>query len=487
MEKVQHVVADAGAFIRDAPLRNIGEKIYSLPEVVNEIKDKATKQRLQFLPYQIIFKQPSPESIRYVSDFARKTGDYRSLSAVDLKVMALAYQLEKEHVGTDHIKSAPEKKIEWNSSRRLLEKPTDIAGFYLKSDKTSSRTTSECVSEIDRSDHTGKTTDTSHDADSQSHDTDSQSHGSDIKADRTVSKSHDTDIENETSNDKQNLEKTNLSDKTDSENEKVLIEIKEQSDSNETCDKKDETEDSENKSKHNTFDGQVLPTDALQEESDSEEESEDNEDDDDGDGWITPANIREVKQKMGDVNTEIANVAVGCLTTDFAIQNVLIQMGLNVISVDGMLIKKAKSYVLRCFACMKITTTVTKQFCPWCGNNTLQKVSMTVEEDGSIKYFLSRRKPVSTRGTKYALPMPKGGKHGNNPILFEDQPLPQQRLSKKARQRMDVFDPDYIAGSCPFHVNDITSRASQLGIRGGNQGYKKRNPNEVKKHYGRRK
>lgn len=40
-----------------------------------------------------------------------KTGDYKSLSAVDLKVMALTYQLEKEFVGLDHIKSAPERKV----------------------------------------------------------------------------------------------------------------------------------------------------------------------------------------------------------------------------------------------------------------------------------------------------------------------------------------------------------------------------------------
>ena len=40
-----------------------------------------------------------------------KTGDYKSLSAVDIKVMALTYQLEKEFVGSDHIKSAPEKKV----------------------------------------------------------------------------------------------------------------------------------------------------------------------------------------------------------------------------------------------------------------------------------------------------------------------------------------------------------------------------------------
>ena len=40
-----------------------------------------------------------------------KTGDYKSLSAVDIKVMALTYQLEKEFVGSDHIKSVPEKKV----------------------------------------------------------------------------------------------------------------------------------------------------------------------------------------------------------------------------------------------------------------------------------------------------------------------------------------------------------------------------------------
>lgn len=42
-----------------------------------------------------------------------------------------------------------------------------------------------------------------------------------------------------------------------------------------------------------------------------------------------------------------------CVTTDFSMQNVLMQMGLNVISVDGMLIRAAKQWVLRCMACFK--------------------------------------------------------------------------------------------------------------------------------------
>lgn len=89
---------------------------------------------------------------------------------------------------------------------------------------------------------------------------------------------------------------------------------------------------------------------------------------------------------------------------------------------------------------------------------------------------------------QFSLPLPKGGKHANNPVLFEDQPLPQQRTTKKSKQKLDVFDPDYVAGCSPFIIKDITSRASQLGIKNARNGqFNKRNPNEVRKKYGRRK
>ena len=38
--------------------------MYTIPEVVKEIRDKATKQRLQVLPYELIFREPSAEAIR---------------------------------------------------------------------------------------------------------------------------------------------------------------------------------------------------------------------------------------------------------------------------------------------------------------------------------------------------------------------------------------------------------------------------------------
>ena len=66
--------------------------------------------------------------------------------------------------------------------------------------------------------------------------------------------------------------------------------------------------------------GDIIPDDMIGEESDSDDDDEDDDDSDDDDGWITPSNIRSVKEKMGGSDVEKAEVSVGCLTTDFAMQ-----------------------------------------------------------------------------------------------------------------------------------------------------------------------
>lgn len=78
--------------------------------------------------------------------------------------------------------------------------------------------------------------------------------------------------------------------------------------------------------------------------------------------------------------------------------------------------------------------------------------------------------------------MPKGGKHANNPILCEDQPMPQQHPSRLARMKNNPLDDDYIAGYSPFVMRDINSKSAMLGIRPDSVKYwMKRNPNESKK------
>lgn len=44
--------------------QDIGDNIITVPEVVSEIRDKATRERLQVLPYDLHFKQPQPEAIK---------------------------------------------------------------------------------------------------------------------------------------------------------------------------------------------------------------------------------------------------------------------------------------------------------------------------------------------------------------------------------------------------------------------------------------
>ena len=61
-------------------------------------------------PLGIYILNMSPTSF-LATEFSKKTGDYKSLSAVDLRVLALTYQLEKEFCNTEHIKNEPSKKV----------------------------------------------------------------------------------------------------------------------------------------------------------------------------------------------------------------------------------------------------------------------------------------------------------------------------------------------------------------------------------------
>ncbi|XP_014263452.3 RNA-binding protein NOB1 isoform X2 [Maylandia zebra] len=424
---VEHVVADAGAFLRKAPLQEIGRNIYTLKDVVEEIRDKPTRRSLAFLPYQLHFKEPHPEHIRHVTEFSKKTGDYPSLSATDIKVLALTYQLELENVGSQHLRKEPEVKVNIQSTQRHPETPMNVAGFHFPSKKP---------------------------------------------ADSTIVQQTETEKKtpNETNGDEFNSFQF-WREPLPAIDDELLGLLKEGNESPQT----------EERAEQRASAGQSDDEDKENEPDDEDDE----EDDDDGGGWITPGNIKEVKMDSADW-TAPADIKVGCLTTDFAMQNVLIQIGLHVLSVNGMLIKQARNYILRCHACFKTTSDMNKAFCPHCGNRTLKKLAVTVNEDGSMQMHFSKNpKVLNPRGLRHTLPLPQGGKHSTNPQLVEDQRFPQQRLSRKARQKTDVFNPDYVAGASPFCENDIYSRAANLQIRDGQCGGGRRraNPNATRRKF----
>jgi len=159
----------------------------------------------------------------------------------------------------------------------------------------------------------------------------------------------------------------------------------------------------------------------------------------DGEGWITTNNIDSVHFDV--VKGSYENIAVGCLTTDFAMQNVLLQIGLNLISVDGMRIQRIKQFVLWCKACFKIHHELDRLFCSRCGHHTLRKITCSVDKTtGELKlhFDIKRLKNPAIRGTRFSLPKPKGGRKGKKLVLREDQ-LPVHRR----RRQPDFFDPDH--------------------------------------------
>lgn len=432
MSKADFLVVDSGGFIKNAGLRHLGDNIVTLQEVVEEIRDKETRKRLQVLPYQLQFRTPSSQGFAKVSEFARKTGDFASLSLTDLNVLAVTYDLEVEQTGGGaHLRTEPvlQRTTKYYHPKELGgKKDAKIVGFY----------NSEGENEEDLEEGI-----------------------------------EDENRENDPSFDAFNYWREPI---------QILdIDL--------------ELFGGEAGENPNNVDDFGYDSDKENGGSEEEEVSECSEDDDEG--WITPSNVVEKKKQFnGDVEGQVeTKVRVACMTTDFAMQNVLKQLGLNIIGTDGMMIKEAKTWILRCYGCFNTTPIMEKKFCPKCGNKTLKRVSVTINEDGSQQVHISTRRQLTGKGKKFSLPAPKGGKHSVNPRLVEDQREAHQRLSKKALLATNPAPEELVQGNSPFYVKDVTSKSAMLGLHGQGKGnaevpglyWARKNPNASKKCTGNRK
>lgn len=477
-QKIQYLVVDTSAFIRNAALQDIGVNIITEEDVVNEVKNKRQLRRLVVLPYDLSIQHADSENIKFVTEFSKKTGDYASLSSTDIKVIALTYQLEKEKVGLDHLKSEPAVKRIIDSS---IEKTEDLnkplAGFYIPQKKENNN--EDNITELDSKEQeertfiedSNKKIDTNLENnvkdidDEENSESDSSETSSDLESDY---KTENSDLDNKTEDLSTKFSKLNCE----------LTEFVVQ-DSNNIVYDVDNVLIPINEKQHDKIEKCV----GNEDDNDGDDDADDDDDDDDDDnGWITPQNICSIKKELDSELLEEKPAVVACLTMDFAMQNVLKQIGLNVVALDGRMIKQMRTFILRCYACFRTTSIMTKVFCPSCGNKTLKKVAVTLNEEGKQQIHINFRKPISKKGKRFSLPTPKGGKHANNPILCEDQPLPDQRPARLARTKNDPLHDDYIAGYSPFIMRDVHSKSAILGIRteGSIKYWMRRNPNECR-------
>ena len=94
--KYYALIIDSGAIIKHSgfsTLHNSASKYFTTQGVLDEIRDSKARHHLESLPFKIDVREPSGEGITKVVEFSKKTGDYASLSIVDLHVLALLYDL----------------------------------------------------------------------------------------------------------------------------------------------------------------------------------------------------------------------------------------------------------------------------------------------------------------------------------------------------------------------------------------------------------
>ena len=337
--------------------------LVTTPAVIAEIKAEEARSRFETLYKPFVeIRTPKPESVKFVKDFARKTGDLAVLSTTDLEILALAYDLEIERNGGDwRLRNAPgQKRV--NGSPPVKEQP----------EQTEAAVETEAKSE------------------------------------ETEAKPEEPVVNELTSN----LEQT-------------------------------------------TIDPQPLETEEVPE-LDEDSASSDS-------GWITPSNIKRKKQQSGQASTKALQktIQIATITNDFAMQNVLLQINLNLLSPSCTRISNIKQTIFRCHACFQTCKDMSKQFCPKCGKPSLTRVTCTTNDRGEVKLHLKQSMQWNNRGNVFSVPKPvpgtanmkwKGpqngggqGGWGSDLILAEDQKEYVRARDEQKRERgRDLMDQDIL-------------------------------------------
>ncbi|CAD6451697.1 d124b2db-d2d0-4fe0-809c-cd764d3ad0b8 [Sclerotinia trifoliorum] len=415
------LVIDAGPIIKNDPsvstLLGQAENLYTIPLVIDEIKDAVTRARFEttLLPF-LILRAPRSASIKVVTEFARKTGDLEVLSRQDIHLMALAYELECERNHGDwRLRSVPgQKRLNGAPPASLTgEKPADTT------EAQEASTDAAAQPKIETRGAWG-----------------------------TLIPQATEESVIETQPIEEALEATHIST------------IKE----TESIDKPAEAAVTEEQTEEPTSTTEPEKTPETADESTNIEEVPASESDaeDDGEGWITPSNLKKHQQKDNngtfEPQEEQKTIQVATITSDYAMQNVMLRMNLNLLSPSLQRIRQLKTWVLRCHACFGITRDMTKQFCGRCGKPTLLRTSCSTDKDGNVKVHLKKNMQWNNRGNVYSVPKPvagtangkniKGGGKGgwgNDLILAEDQKEYVREMATSRRKKdKDLMDEDYL-------------------------------------------
>ena len=387
--------------------------LISTPSVISEIRDHAARSRVEtlYLPF-LTLRTPKPESIKFVRDFARRTGDLSVLSRTDVEVLGLAYEVECEL-----------NKGDWRLRKTPGQKRTN--GAMPGREETQDDDPREEAKRMDKKAELRRSANSLLPAPRAPW---AQSTSQDGLGGMTAA-----------------LEKATLENAQPAA--ESLLELA-------------ETE--------NTSSIPPEPSEADLK-SLGDEEAGEGSSGDDSEGWITPSNINNRKAKDAAAANKSSKISgtmqVATITGDFAMQNVLLQMNLNLLSPSTcQRITQLKRTILRCHACFNTTKQMDRQFCERCGKPTLTRVSCSTSANGETKLHLKANMQWNNKGNVFSIPKPthgtanqkyKGPKHGGGGkngwgtdlILAEDQKEYSRAKQAQGRERVrDLMDEDYLPG-----------------------------------------
>ncbi|ORY71452.1 Nin one binding Zn-ribbon like-domain-containing protein [Pseudomassariella vexata] len=451
---IHTLILDTGPLIKnDPPVSSLiaqAHELYTLPSVISEIKDAATRARVQtqLLPF-IKLRSPKPESRQFVTGFARRTGDLEVLSRPDLDLIALAYELEIERNGGDwRLRKEPGQKTVNGKSpakakeelERQEQQATPETGAETEHPVASNTAQVPEIPEIPQ------------DVQSASK---SAAEGERPVENKIVDSLEPLQEASPTTGEAISADVSNIEIEAPKPDE-VAPEAQEQ--------EQQPVIDQEAVS-HQLESLSFEPSSTKVPQSEGASGFAGNpaeEDDDDEAGWITPSNVKThlAKDQNGSPEEPIQKLLqVALLTSDYAMQNVLLRMNLNLVSPRLARITRVKTWILRCHGCFQITRDMSKTFCPKCGQPTLTRVSCSTDQSGNFQIHLKKNFQWNTRGNVYSVPKPThgtangkyrgqgGGRNGwgQELILAEDQKEYTRRAVEDRRiKQKDLMDEDYL-------------------------------------------
>ena len=497
---VTKVVVDTNAIVKGFRLERFADEAVTIPEVLAEVRDRQARHTLATLPFELKVQDPDADSIAAVRRFAKLTGDIGALSEPDVRCIALAYMLERDAHGTAHLRTSPAPVV---LSKHKHNKASKMAGWDFVPNQDDWAELDEMNAEAEAAaDAVAKRMAAATVAD-ETTETHSPSKlpksariaaevAAEVAAERGAG-SNPASATSERSNasapapgdespaaaaaDDDDGWERNVSRTTRVKHAKREQRRREAEEEARRLAEEEARMEAENAERRRELDSAADASAAFFKsapgavpEGAEDEEDEDDDGEGDGDGG---------EGDGSDDDIVPFETTVSSVTADYAMQNVILQMNMKLLTPDGMRITNLRRWVLRCHACQEVTRNTERVFCPKCGNASLNKVEHTVTADG-VEQFGVRRKHV-LKGTRFTLPMPKGGRREKAPILREDQ-LIGMRARRNKDADVDVFAAEYneesFAGGRAVNAGAAHLYAQKELLENASGGNLKKNPNE---------